>query len=71
MTAPTKGAMRPSDLDPKGEHLRVPEVADVLRVSQRTVLRYISDGKLHALRQAGAWLIPQQSVIDYFREIER
>ena len=71
MTAPAKDVMNPSDLDPKGEHLRVPEVAQVLRVSDRTVLRYIKAGLLVGLRQQGAWRIPQQSVIDYFRAIER
>jgi excisionase family DNA binding protein len=71
MLALTKDAMRPSDLDPKGEHLTVSEVAAVLRVSTRTVLRYIKDDRLHALRQQGAWRIPQESVINYFRSIER
>ena len=48
---PSESANEPIDL---GRLLTVPEVARHLRVGQRTVYRWIQDGKLPVLRLAGS-----------------
>jgi excisionase family DNA binding protein len=50
-STPSESANDPVDL---GRLLTVPEVARHLRVGQRTVYRWIQDGKLPVLRLAGS-----------------
>jgi hypothetical protein len=70
VTAATRETMHPQDLDPDGPDLSVSQVAEVLRLHPRTVLRYRAAGAFpHAKRygpdKTGPWRIPTRDVIDY------
>ena len=43
------------------------EVADKLRVHPRTILRYIEDERLHAIK-IGYWRIPKESYEKFLRD---
>lgn len=47
---------------------RVDEVADVLRVSVRTVYRLLDRGALRSVRAGRAVLVPRESVEAFLRE---
>jgi excisionase family DNA binding protein len=53
---------QPSDL------LTVKEVAEILRVSQPTVLRMIGDGELPAIRVRSQWRIRHSDLDDYLQQ---
>lgn len=53
---------QPSDL------LTVKEVAEILRVSQPTVLRMIDDGELRAIRVRNQWRIRRSDLDDYLQQ---
>jgi len=53
--------VQPSDL------LTVKEVAEILRVSQPTVLRMIDDGELRAIRVRNQWRIRRSDLDDYLQ----
>ena len=52
---------QPSDL------LTVKEVAEILRISQPTVLRIIDDGELRAIRVRNQWRIRRSDLDDYLQ----
>lgn len=43
----------------------IPEVAKILRASEKTIRRRISSGKLKARKEGGRWLIPEAEVWRY------
>ena len=47
--------------------LTVKEVAEILRVSQPTVLRMIDDGELRAIRVRNQWRIRRTDLDDYLQ----
>ncbi len=47
--------------------LTVKEVAQILRISQPTVLRMIDDGELRALRVRHQWRIRRSDLDDYLQ----
>ena len=47
--------------------LTVKEVAEILRVSQTTVLRMIEDGELPAIRVRNQWRIRRSELDDYLQ----
>ena len=47
--------------------LTVKEVAEILRVSQPTVLRMIDDGELPAIRVRNQWRIRRSDLDDYLQ----
>jgi excisionase family DNA binding protein len=47
--------------------LTVKEVAEILRVSQPTVLRMIADGELRAIRVRTQWRIRRSDLDDYLQ----
>jgi len=47
--------------------LTVKEVAEILRVSQPTVLRVIDDGELRAIRVRNQWRIRRSDLEDYLQ----
>ena len=47
--------------------LTVKEVAEILRVSQPTVLRMIDDGELRAIRVRTQWRIRRSDLDDYLQ----
>lgn len=49
------------------ELLTVKEVAEILRVSQPTVLRMIDDGELRAIRVRNQWRIRRSDLDDYLQ----
>ena len=53
--------IQPSDL------LTVKEVAEILRVSQPTVLRMIDDGELRAIRVRNQWRIRRSDLDEYLQ----
>jgi excisionase family DNA binding protein len=53
--------VQPSDL------LTVKEVAEILRVSQPTILRMIDDGELRAIRVRNQWRIRRSDLDDYLQ----
>jgi excisionase family DNA binding protein len=53
--------VQPSDL------LTVKEVAEILRVSQPTVLRMIDDGELRAIRVRNQWRIRRSDLDEYLQ----
>ena len=54
------------DLDADGEDLKIHEVADRLRLTPRTISRYIASNEIRgAYRTSGAWRIPQAAVIAF------
>lgn len=50
---------------PCRSYLRVREVAERLGVSERTVRRWISTGKLPSIRIGGTRLVPRNSLVDF------
>jgi len=53
--------VQPSDL------LTVKEVAEILRVSQPTILRMIDDGELRAIRVRNQWRIRRSDLDEYLQ----
>ena len=51
----------------KDKLLTIKEVADYLRVSERSVLRYIEAGRLNASK-VGWWRIKQSSLEDFLKK---
>ena len=51
----------------KEKLLTVEEVADILRVSYRTVVRYIESGRLRASK-IGVWRIKQSDLDDFLNK---
>lgn len=49
------------------ELLTVKEVAEILRVSQPTVLRMIDDGELRAIRVRNQWRIRRSDLDDFLQ----
>ena len=49
------------------KHLTIEEVADILRVSTRTIVRYIESGKLKASK-IGVWRIKESDVHLFLEE---
>ncbi len=75
MTAPEGIATMPAphSLDPDGQDLTATELAKMLRLSRRTMLRYLDAGLIPGawkLEQSG-WRIPQAAVIEYVRSRTR
>ena len=53
---------RARDFDACQEYLRVPDVAELLGVSEPTVRAFIRDGKLIASKPGAHYLIPKSSI---------
>lgn len=49
------------------EFLTVEEVAELLRVSSRTVQRLLKEGKLPGVRVGRQWRIPRAELLAYLR----
>jgi len=45
--------------------LTVREVADAMRVHQRTAYRLISDGSIRAIKIGSQWRVPEQALYDF------
>lgn len=45
--------------------LTVREVADALRVHQRTAYRLISDGSIRAIKIGSQWRVPEEALFEY------
>jgi excisionase family DNA binding protein len=59
-------------LDPDGPPLTAKEAAEHLRVSERSVRRWATDGELPgAYNFHGKWLFPQAVLIEFLRKAER
>jgi len=50
----------------KDKLLTIKEVAKYLRVSERSVLRYIEAGRLKAIK-VGYWRVPEKNLEDFLR----
>lgn len=49
----------------------IEEVADFLRVSTRTIRRYIKEGKLKGFKVGQAWRFPDEEVARYIQELQK
>ncbi len=47
------------------------EVADMLKVSKRTVFRFIHGGQLHALKIGHGWKVSQEDLSQFLQTRER
>jgi len=45
--------------------LTVKEVAEMLRVHQRTAYRLITDGTIRAVKIGSQWRVPEQALLDF------
>ncbi|MDD3310518.1 helix-turn-helix domain-containing protein [Pseudodesulfovibrio sp.] len=45
--------------------LTVKEVAELLRVHQRTAYRLITDGTIRAVKIGSQWRVPEQALLDF------
>ena len=52
---------------PEPEFLTVDEVAELLRVSARTVQRLLKEGKLPGVRVGRQWRIPRAELVAYLK----
>ena len=52
---------------PEPQFLTVDEVAELLRVSSRTVQRLLAEGKLPGVRIGRQWRIPRAELLAYLR----
>ena len=43
------------------------EIADILKVSQKTVYRYVRDGKIPATKVGRQWRITEQALKEYLK----
>lgn len=50
------------------ELLTPKEVAKILRVSPRTVQRWVKAGKLRAVRAGRLWRIPKEALVEFLSE---
>lgn len=48
----------------------VPQVAELLNLSERTIYRHINDKKLRAVKVAGSWRIRHIDYIDFLDNLE-
>ena len=48
--------------------LRPEEVAEILQISKRTVVRWLKEGKLGGVRVGRLWRIPQEELDRFLRE---
>lgn len=46
----------------------IPEIAEALDVSERTVNNYLKEGKLHGRKFGGRWYVSEASLRAYFEE---
>ena len=60
--------MRLAESIPLKQALRPDEVAEVLRLSRRTVYRMLRDGRLPSVRFGkGPWRVPRQAFLDLLK----
>lgn len=53
------------------KYLTIREAADFLRISYRTVQRYLSDGRIPYVKPAGRVLINEQDLINFALMVNR
>lgn len=57
------------DIDPV-EHLTLSDAAAALRVTRRTLYRYMHNGKLAGFRHGGRTYIARRQITEYFARLE-
>jgi excisionase family DNA binding protein len=57
--------------DIKRDYFKLEEVADILRVSRRTLSTYIKNGKLHAFKIGPGWRVSKENLTKFIDELHR
>ena len=52
------------------EMYKIKEVARILDISERTVYKFMNEGKIRAIRVGGQWRIPKSEVEKYTKALE-
>ncbi|MDR4968403.1 MAG: helix-turn-helix domain-containing protein [Acholeplasmataceae bacterium] len=55
----------------KHDYYKLEEVADILRVSRRTLSTYIKKGKLHAFKIGPGWRVSKDNLIKFIDELHK
>lgn len=53
------------------DYYKLEEVADILRVSRRTLSTYIKKGKLHAFKIGPGWRVSKQNLMKFVDELHK
>lgn len=53
------------------KYITIKEASEFLRISYRTVQRYLSDGRIPYVKPAGRVLIDEQDLIDFVHMVKR
>lgn len=57
--------------EPTRDYYRLEEVADILRVSRRTLSTYIKKGKLHAFKIGPGWRVSKENLVKFIDELHK
>lgn len=57
--------------DPTRDYYKLEEVADILRVSRRTLSTYIKKGKLHAFKIGPGWRVSKENLVKFIDELHK
>ena len=57
--------------EPTRDYYKLEEVADILRVSRRTLSTYIKKGKLHAFKIGPGWRVSKENLIKFIDELHK
>ena len=53
------------------DYYKLEEVADILRVSRRTLSTYIKKGKLHAFKIGPGWRVSKENLVKFIDELHK
>ena len=57
--------------EPTRDYYKLEEVADILRVSRRTLSTYIKKGKLHAFKIGPGWRVSKENLIKFIDDLHK
>jgi excisionase family DNA binding protein len=57
--------------EPARDYYKLEEVADILRVSRRTLSTYIKKGKLHAFKIGPGWRVSKENLVKFIDELHK
>lgn len=57
--------------EPTRDYYKLEEVADILRVSRRTLSTYIKKGKLHAFKIGPGWRVSKENLVKFIDELHK
>lgn len=57
--------------EPTRDYYKLEEVADILRVSRRTLSTYIKKGKLHAFKIGPGWRVSKENLVKFIDDLHK